>query len=126
MARHRPIEVIEDGRRVCSADGLDVIGFGASLRHIGEGVPVVIPEPEDARSVARALEIARAVARRLSGASHEEIAAAVAETLYVEGFLLRRPGRRRGASVHLHDPEPRALDHAERAAGERPPERVTV
>lgn len=123
MARRRghvPIEIVVDGRRECSADGIEVVGFGASLRHVDEAIPVVVPDPEDARSVERALTIARTVARRLRGASDEDIAQAVAETLYTEGLIRRRPGERR-ASVHLVDPEPRHPDHAERAAGVRVP-----
>lgn len=102
---------------MCSADGIEVIGFGATLRHVGENVPVVVPDPEDARSVARAQAIARSVAHRLRGATHAEIAAAIVETLSTEGLLRRRPGKRR-TSIHLYDPEPRPPDHAERAAGE--------
>lgn len=81
MARRRghvPIEIVVDGRRECSADGIEVVGFGASLRHVDEAIPVVVPDPEDARSVERALTIARTVARRLRGASDEDIAQAVA------------------------------------------------
>jgi hypothetical protein len=110
-----------DGRRVCSADGLEVVGFGASLRHAGEAIAVLVPEPEDARSVQRALEIARSVAQRMRGASHEDIAHAVTEALYAEGLLRRNRGPKRGDFTLLKDEEPREPDHAERAAGERIP-----
>lgn len=118
--RHRPLEVVFEGRRECSVDGIEVIGFGSSLRHIGEAIPVVTPDPEDARSVERARAIARSIAERLHDASHDVIATAVADALYTEGLLKRRPGERRDNAV-LHDPEPRDPDHAERAAGERIP-----
>lgn len=114
--RHRPLEVVINGRRECSADGLEVVGFGATLRHVGEAVPVVTPDPQDAASVARAIEIAQTVARRMRGASDEEIARAVTEALYTNGLLRRRRGETRH-NVVLDDPAPRDLDHAERAAG---------
>jgi hypothetical protein len=120
MRRHRPIEVVFDGLRECSACGVEVVGFGVSLRHIGEAIPVLVPEPEDARSVERALEIARSVALRMPGASRDELAEAVIRECYGEGLLRRNRGQRRG-NVVLVDEEPRDPDHAERAAGERIP-----
>jgi hypothetical protein len=118
--RHRPIEVVFDGRRECSACGLTVVGFGATVRHEGEPTPAVTPDPEDARSVSRARDIALSVARRLRGATDAQLAEAVADALYTEGLIRRRPSGRRG-NVLLDDPEPRDPDHAERAAGERVP-----
>lgn len=90
--------------------------MGAALRHEGEAVPVVVPDPEDARSVERALDVARAVVRRMRGADEEEIAHAITEALYTQGHLRQRRGPVR-YNVVLADPEPREPDHAERAAG---------
>lgn len=109
------------GRRECSPCGVEVTGFGATLRHVGETVPVVVPAPEDARAMARAREVALSVARRMPDAPEHELAAAVAEAFYTEGLLRRRPGERRGNVVLDDDPEPRDPDHAERAAGVRVP-----
>lgn len=118
MRRHRPIEVAIHGRRECSPCGEAVVGFGASLRHEGEAVPVLTPDPKDARIMERVLEVARSVALRLPGASREDIAHAVVEALYAEGLLRRNRGPRRGDYAPLEDEEPRDLDHAELAAGE--------
>jgi hypothetical protein len=114
--RHRPLEVTIDGRRECSVDGLLVVGFGETLRHEGEAVPVVVPDPEDARVMTRAREVALAVARRMPGATDEQIVQAIADAFYIEGLFRRRPGEIRRNAV-LADPEPRDADHAERAAG---------
>jgi len=111
--RHRPLEVVIHGRRECSVDGLEVIGHGPTLRHIDEAVPVVTPDPEDAPSVARALEVARTVAARMRGADDAEIARAVTEALYTEGLLRRRRGDR--------GPRPLRPAHVEVRLAEHPP-----
>lgn len=120
-SRHRPIEVIIHGRRECSACGRLVVGFGPTLRHEGEAVPVLTPAPEDAASVERIMELARSVAIRLSGATHTQIAEAVAQELYAEGLIRRNRGPRRGNVVLVDDEGPRDPDFAERAAGVRVP-----
>jgi len=61
-------------------------------------------------------EVALSVARRMPGATDEEIVQAIADAFYIEGLFRRRPGEIR-RNVVLADPEPRDADHAERAAG---------
>jgi hypothetical protein len=115
--RHRAIDWNVDGRRECRACGYPVIGFGASLRHEGEAIPVIVADPEDAPAVERAVAIALAVARRLDGEAPEVIAEATTRELYAAGLIRRRRGQRH-ASVVFVDEGPRDPDHAERAAGE--------
>lgn len=117
--RHAPLRVVINGRDECSTCGLLVVGHGLTQRHEGEAVPVVVPDPEDAAAVQRMKEVALAVARRMNGASREDIVHAVTDAIYTEGLLRQRRGKTR-YNVVLTDPEPRGphdLDHAERAAG---------
>lgn len=116
---HRPLEVVFEGRRECSACGLDVVGFGANLRHADEAIPVLVPAPEDAAAVGRAIEIALAVAERLDGEKGSVITEATVRELYAAGLLRRRRGQRRGSVVLVDEDPEREPDHAERAAGER-------
>lgn len=119
--RHTPIAVVYDGVSECSVCSVRVIGFGASLRHEGEAIAALVPDPEDAPAVDRAVAIALAVARRLDGETPEVIAEATTRELYAAGLLRRRPGQRRGSVVLADDEPEREPDHAERAAGERAP-----
>jgi hypothetical protein len=118
MSRHKPTPVVYDGVSECSVCSERVIGFGATLRHEGEAIATLVPDPEDAPAVERAVAIAHAVARRMPGAEPEELADAVTRELYGAGLLRRRRGERRGSVVLTEDEDPRDPDHAERAAGE--------
>jgi hypothetical protein len=119
--RHAPLRVVIHGRDECSVCGRLVIGHGPTLRHEGEAVAVLTPAPEDAASVERIMEVARAVAARMRGASEHDIAQAVAQELYGEGLIRRSRGPRRGNVVLVDDEGPREPDFAERAAGVRVP-----
>lgn len=114
--RHTPLRMVINGRDECSVCGALVIGHGPTLRHEGEAIPVIVPDPQDAPSVASALEVALAVARRMRGASDEDIARAVTGALYTRGHLRQRRGPAR-FNVVLDDPPPRDPDVRERQAG---------
>ncbi len=116
--RHAAIEEVVDGRRECRVCGYPVVGFGASLRHEGEAIPVLVPAEGDAPAVDRAVAIAHAVARRLPDAEPQALAEAVTRELYGAGLIRRNRGPRRGTVVLVEEGE-RVPDHAERAAGER-------
>jgi hypothetical protein len=65
---------------------------GQPLRHVGEQLPVISPEREDARPFLRAVDVAEAAIAALPpDASAADVARAVIEGIYVGGLLRRRP-----------------------------------
>jgi hypothetical protein len=114
MSWHRAVEYATGDTRECRVCGRGVTGFGPTLRHLGEGVPTVVPEAADERAMARAREVSEATLRSLPrDASERDIVTAVLGNLYREGLLRRNRGPRRGSVVE----DERDPDHAERAAG---------
>lgn len=109
MYDHRAVEYVPTGRdvidradlsareRECLVCGRAVTGIGSTLRHLGEEVRLVKVEPEDARVFHRAIDVGRSAVRKLpSGATPEDVMAAVLAAMYADGLMRRRRGERHG------------------------------
>jgi hypothetical protein len=106
MREHVAIEYANGTRRECRVCGRLVVGVGPDLRHLGESVAVVVPEPGDRKAVSAALVLAEREAERLGReATPEAIARAVVQGLYQRGWLRRRRGDRKGQPDPVEIPE---------------------
>lgn len=88
---HKAVEYTVDGHRECRVCGTAVTGRGPTLRHEGETVTVVPPEPADVRSFVAAIDTGSSALSTLpESASDADRVRAVVQALYQRGLLRRR------------------------------------
>jgi hypothetical protein len=92
VARHAPVEFLNEDKRECRICGRELVGFGKDLRHAGEAIRVVTPDPADADVFARAIQVGEAALDRFlpSEATDADRARLVVEAIYQDGLLRRR------------------------------------
>jgi hypothetical protein len=92
--RHAAVRVYYPGSPPeCQVCGKPVLSIpGEPIRHVGEVIAPVAPEPPDARAFLRAVDVAEAAVAALPrDASPADVARAVVERVYGDGLLRRRP-----------------------------------